>query len=68
MFNKISMTGTGGSIVILMEVILPLLGFTFDKSEIEGLVAAFLTVLGAVWFIIGQLRRQDLIMGMIRNK
>lgn len=67
MFEKISMTGTGASIVLLLQVFFPLFGIEFSPVEIESLVAAGFTLVGSVLLIVGQLRRKDLFLGLFRK-
>ncbi len=67
MFEKVSMTGTGGAIVILLQVIFPLLGIEIDGSVIEQSVAAIMTLTGSVLLIVGQVRRKDMLGGIIRK-
>lgn len=66
MFNSISMTGTG-VLGLALTYGLHKLGYDASSDSIQGLVVgilAFLSVLGTFY---GQIRRQDLSMGLFRS-
>ena len=68
MFNTVSMTGTGGAIVVLLQVILPLFGVDLQKFDVPQIVEALTTIVGAVLLIWGQIRRKDMVAGIIRKR
>lgn len=61
------MAGTGGAIVVLLQVILPLFGVELSENEISAFVEAVVTLVGTVMFVVGQVRRPDLIGGIVRR-
>lgn len=67
MFDKVSMAGTGGAIVVLLKVLLPLFGLDIPEDTIVSFIEAVLTVIGTVLLVIGQLRRPDLVGGIVRR-
>ena len=70
MFNTVSMTGTGISTLlagVLVEV-LSYVGVTIAQTQAADAVVAASTLIGLVLTVIGQLRRKDLKMGIVRKK
>lgn len=61
------MTGTG-VIVSILAFALPFFGVTVEESQIAEFVKNAAEVIGFVLIVIGQLRRPDLKMGVIRKQ
>lgn len=66
MFKNISMTGTGVA-VYLLALFLNYMGLSYETGTLQGVVDAFLVILGFVWMLYGQMRRKDLFMGLWRK-
>lgn len=61
------MAGTGGAIVVLLKVILPFFGIDIPEDTIAATVAAVLTLIGTGLLVYGQVRRPDLVGGILRR-
>jgi hypothetical protein len=67
MFNTLSLTGSG-ILVLLVKNILTYIGIVdIDDNMIERLISGVIDVAGILMTIIGQARRSDLKMGLIRK-
>lgn len=66
MFNSVSMAGTGG-VVLIVEELLKLFGFEFGDGAVAQAVDAVWTLVGFGMLIWGQVRRPDLIGGLVRR-
>ena len=67
MFKDYSMAGTGGAVLVLLQVVLPMLGLDLPEDTLVATGAAIMTILGTVLLVIGQLRRPDMKFGLIRK-
>ena len=67
MFKDYSMAGTGGAVLVLLEVVLPIFGLDLPEDTLVATGAAIMTILGTVLLVIGQLRRPDMKFGLIRK-
>lgn len=67
MFEKYSMTGSGAAIVVVLKVLLPLFGIEVPEDMIIAFWEAVLTIVGTIMLVYGQLRRKDLVGGIIRK-
>lgn len=61
------MAGTGGAIVVILNAILPLLGIEVPEGSIGATVEAIGQIVGFALLIWGQIRRPDLIGGILRK-
>ena len=61
------MAGTGGAIVVLLKVILPMFGINIPDDGIAAFVGAIATIGATVMLVWGQVRRPDLVGGLIRK-
>tara|TARA_R110000868_G_scaffold85200_3_gene239754 strand:+ start:6179 stop:6379 length:201 start_codon:yes stop_codon:yes gene_type:complete len=66
MFNTLSMTGTGIAITVIGAA-LNALGVTFDTQSLAAAVAGLVQFLGFFFIIWGQIRRPDLVAGIVRK-
>lgn len=66
-FTSISMAGTGGAIVVILNAIFPLFGIEVPEGSVEAALEGFLNVVGFILLIVGQVRRKDLSIGLIRK-
>jgi hypothetical protein len=66
MFELVSMTGTG-MIVTAVAAILGHFHIVLDNDTITALVKDIIEIGGIVLMVIGQLRRKDLVAGVIRK-
>lgn len=66
-FNVVSMTGSGASIVVLLDVLLPFFGVNLPEGTTAAAVAGAIEFVGWVLLVVGQIRRPDLVLGMIRR-
>jgi hypothetical protein len=64
--NQISVAGSGLYIIII-TAILNYFGITSDVGTITAVVTNAVTVFGWVLLIIGQLKRKDLTLGLVRK-
>jgi len=67
MFENYSMTGSGAAIVVVLKVILPMFGIDIPEEGIVAFVGAAVTIIGTILLVIGQVRRPELIGGIIRR-
>lgn len=67
MFKDYSMAGTGGAVLVLLEVVLPIFGVDLPDGTLVATGAAIMTIVGTVLLVIGQLRRPDMKFGLIRK-
>jgi len=67
MFKDYSMAGTGGAVLVLLEVVLPIFGVDLPDGTLAATGAAIMTIVGTVLLVIGQLRRPDMKFGLIRK-
>lgn len=70
MFSNISMAGTGLAGVIVYVIILvgKILGIDIAEAELTTHVQNVIGAVGFVLVLIGQVRRPDLIRGLLRRK
>jgi hypothetical protein len=66
MFNTVSMTGSGMAILIIMTIA-QFLGISFDQNQVAMIVKDVIDIAGFVFMVWGQLRRNDLVMGLFRK-
>ena len=66
LFKNVSMTGSG-MLALVLGTILSWLGVNADSSQLAGWVDSIISVVGLAMLIIGQLRRKDLKLGLIRK-
>lgn len=66
MFNSVSMAGTG-VVVTLIVTVLKLFGIEVGTEEATKAVEGFLSVVGLILLIVGQVRRKDLVGGLLRK-
>lgn len=66
MFNTISMTGTG-MIIALLAFGLPYIGINLDQNTITQFVDAVAQVISIILMAWGQIRRPDLVGGIVRK-
>ena len=61
------MTGAGGAIVVLLQVMLPAFGIDLPDEGVVSFVEAGVVIVGTVLLVVGQLRRKDLVGGILRK-
>lgn len=64
--SPISLAGTG-TYIIVIESVLKLFGFEFPEGSVGDAVNGLVVFLAFVLLVIGQLRRRDLHLGLIRK-
>ena len=62
------MSGVGAAIVVVLKVLLPLFGIDIPEEGIVAFVGAIVTIIGTVLLVVGQVRRPDLVGGIIRRR
>lgn len=67
LFEKYSMAGTGAAIIVVLKVVLPLFGIDVPEATLTATIEAVATIAGTVMLVWGQLRRPDLIGGIVRR-
>ena len=67
MLNTVSMTGVGGAIVVVLQVLFPAVGIDLPEGGVVALVEAGVVLVGTAMLIYGQLRRKDLTAGILRK-
>lgn len=66
MFNNVSMTGVGG-IITIVELLAHYFGLELPEGSIAAAVNGIVAFVGVLWLIWGQLRRKDLIGGIVKK-
>ena len=61
------MAGSGASIVVVLKVLLPLFGIDIPDETVGELVEAGFVLIGTILLVVGQLRRKDLVGGIVRK-
>lgn len=61
------MTGVGGAIVVLLQVVLPGLGINLTTAELTSAIEAGVVLVGTVMLIYGQVRRDDVKAGILKK-
>jgi uncharacterized membrane protein len=65
--NKLSLTGIG-VIIMLVQTVLQLIGIETEPGTVEYAVNSLFAVIGFVALVWGQLRRRDLVAGIVRKQ
>ncbi len=63
----LSLTGVG-AIVTIVELVLHMLGITVPEGTVSAAINGFVSILGLVALVWGQVRRPDLKYGLIRKQ
>lgn len=66
MFKDLSMTGVG-ALITLVELGLKAVNIELPEGTTASLVNGIIAVVGAIFLIIGQVRRKDLKAGLVRK-
>ena len=66
MFTKTSMTGAG-AIIVVLEQLFSVVGITFPEGTIGDVVHSIVVIVGFILLVWGQVRRQDLTLGLFRK-
>lgn len=67
MFTSVSMAGTGAIVVVVVELLLKLAGVEVEEGTTLEAVNAVVTAAGYVLLVWGQIRRKDLVAGLLRR-
>lgn len=57
-----------GSVITLIEAILPFLNVTVNQGEVGEAINGIVSFVGFILLVWGQIRRKDLIAGIVRRK